>query len=551
MAGPTGRGGAEVAKAFEALARSIKRMAIHWHAQQRFAELLQPAHAELSGLLSRHGPLSVAVEPEALLYEGQAVLSEPARDTSLCFRLYRDGVRRLTFSPSLTFDELVGFARIAQPLEAEGAPTSREDAALELWKADLPSIGYQTVETWEVARTADDAEELQAIGLRAVAALLASGLPPVAEEAAQRALPPLCGSADRDALDPPGGAGRLRRAALLVLRVVERKAAGRDLDSLAETLLRLVDEMLRERDATGLAATIEGLSHPDALPLLEKLARPLGEVARLQRLASIAADHVDLVVFGLPLWLGLLPDEAGSAMATVAVRTPAQSAREVFAAAALARLDSCRDVIDRALREAEPGVARALLGAARGIVAIERLALADEALHNPDPGIQLEAIRLLVARDPGRAVALLDPLLRHGAAGVRLAAAEILGGAADEDAIKVLLQRLRSPAIELAGQGERQVLFEAVGQQRSTIGFGFLSERLTSPLRPGVAPDRAVEDQLLAVRALALDGSDRCLRVLEFIASSGQRHAAAVVQAARAAAQRLREGAGRGTAGGR
>ena len=540
------RPAAEVAKAFEALARSIKRISNYRHARDKFGEYLQPAHAELSAIVARHGNLTVSVEPTAFVYDGEAVLNEPAREVSLCFRLHRDGIRKLTFKSGLAFDDLLAFARIALPDALEGAEIGREDASLELWKADLQTLDYEAVPIYEVVRTEADRAQLQEIAARAQKALRAQGLTVAVEEEALAALEPLVLPAERDALDPLAGVQRLRRAALLLVRIVERRLAGRDLDSLTEALGRLFDEMLRQEDGQALGATLERLAQPATAELAHRLAPRLGEAWRLARLAAICLTNVDLLIFGLPVYLSLLPPDVGPALVEVLPGIEGRSVREAFASSAAARIRSSRRQYEEALRSGPAEVARALLGALHSVPQADRGALSSIALEHADPSVQTEAARALAGFDPRRAVEVLPPLLAHALPELRLAAAEALGTIREEAAAAVLLQRLRSPEIARADRAEREALFVALGRQRTASGFGLLSEKLTNPGRSGILKARAIEDQLLAVRGLAAEGSERSLRLLEFSIHPDQENPGVVVTACKAAAHHVRDALARG-----
>ena len=533
---------ADVAKAFEALSRSIKRISAYRHAPDRFADYLQPAFAELTSVLSRHGSVTVAIEPMAFLFDGEPVLHEPARETSLAFRLHRDGVRRLTFQPGLSFAELLAFARIALPDSLDGRELGREDAAIELWKADLTSIAHETAQVFELVRTDEARVQLEQIEGRVRSTLRSHGPALVVDEDAHAAMPPLLGAAERETLDPEGGVQRLRRAALLLVRIVERRLAGRDLDSLAESLGQLIDEMLRQGDGRALGATLERVALPAAAELQPKLSPRLGEQFRLVRLAAICTLDLDLLIFGLPVYLSFLRPEAGPALVGSLAFIEGKSVRDLFAAAAGARLAACRDAFAAGLHAGSPEVARSLLAALAAAPSGERGALAAVAIGHRDVSVAALAIKLLGLHDPRGAPGQLRPLLAHHLPEVRLAAATALGGLrGDEEATAALLDRMRSLEFGLVDRGEREVLFEMLGRQRSSAGFGYLSEKLTSPSRTPLLRARALEDQLHAIRGLAAEGTERTLRLLEFAAHPDQENPPVIVAAAKAAGNHVRE----------
>src|SRR3954468_24004380 len=126
--------------ALTSVARSFKRVSVYRHARDQHAGYMEGALADLSALLVRQPSVTLSVEPTALLFENEVVHAEPARESGLCFRLYRDGVRSITFHRGITLDELMALANVtmADP-QAEGG---REDAVTELWKSNFEHLEY-------------------------------------------------------------------------------------------------------------------------------------------------------------------------------------------------------------------------------------------------------------------------------------------------------------------------------------------------------------------------------------------------------------------------
>src|SRR5260370_1295190 len=131
---------AAVRDAMAALARSFKRVSVYRHARDQHAGYLESALSSMRALLELTPSVTLVVEPTALIFAGELVHNEPARETGFCFRLHRDGVRSLTFRRGLSIEELVALAYVAMAdPDAEGG---REDAVTELWKADLSPVAY-------------------------------------------------------------------------------------------------------------------------------------------------------------------------------------------------------------------------------------------------------------------------------------------------------------------------------------------------------------------------------------------------------------------------
>ena len=122
---------------------------------------------------------------------------------------------------------------------------------------------------------------------------------------------------------------------------------------------------------------------------------------------------------------------------------------------------------------------------------------------------------------------------------MRAAAAEALSssGAPPDEAAAAIVERLSSSKL---GEEDLGALYRALGRLGGPGARAFLSERLTRPAKGFLKRRRSEQEQLLAVEALAADGSMSALRLLEEAADPKRGHAPAVSSACRAAVERLR-----------
>lgn len=103
----------------------------------------------LSALVSEEGEVQLAVLESQLRCEDAVVLESPDRTDSLAFLLYRDGIRRLSFSPGLELQELRAFLRCLNRVAL--LTNDQDDLVTLLWEQDFHSIRYFAIE--ELART--------------------------------------------------------------------------------------------------------------------------------------------------------------------------------------------------------------------------------------------------------------------------------------------------------------------------------------------------------------------------------------------------------------
>jgi hypothetical protein len=514
----------EVRDAFTGLGRALKRVALYRRETGRHAEYIEPALAPLQALLARQPALTLSVLPTALVYAGEPVLGEQARENSVCFNLYRDGIRRLTFLAGLDLDELIVFVSAALPDEPGGI--GREDAVTELWKADLRFVQYAAVSGYQM-----DAEDTDVEGTAAASARARQSLDREAhdeeEERIAQAAPPLLSPKELAAFDPQEWTVLADRSARLILDIVQRDAAGRDLASLTDTLGKLLDEMLAHGTEHGaadaLADLLEGaarLDGPQAKELRTALGARIGDPTRLARMLDLSLKTAAEFARAVPAWLALLPPEAGGLLLDLLGARGREPEAARLANAAVDRLWTCRPAFEHMLRTGEESAVCALLAALRTVPAPFCASVAAQALVNPSSPVRIATLPL-VAADPVAALRHLGPLLRHSDAALRIAAAEALGScAASDGAARLLLVELEGPQAGRASHAEQVALHRALGRLGTSAGLRFLQERLTDNGGIFRRRSRLDDESLLAVQGLVADGSARAVEILDEAARS-------------------------------
>ena len=164
--------------------------------------------------------------------------------------------------------------------------------------------------------------------------------------------------------------------------------------------------------------------------------------------------------------------------------------------------------------------------------------MAIEALSHPDVDVRREAVALL-ASDPAQVAEQLGPLLDDPE--LRAAAADALATcrAKPDEAAAPIVERLSASSAKLP-DGDLAALYGALGRLGGAVARAFLYEKLAHPARGLLRRRRAEEEQLLAVDALAADGSMSALRLLEEAADPKRGLASTVSSACVAAVERLR-----------
>ncbi len=100
---------------------------------------------QLETFLQAYGNLRFELEKDRLIFQGEAILTEPPEDGNLPFTLFRDGIQWLEFQDGIEAKEIEEFLRILNKYrllsdEPEG------DLVTALWEAELPHIQHQVAE---------------------------------------------------------------------------------------------------------------------------------------------------------------------------------------------------------------------------------------------------------------------------------------------------------------------------------------------------------------------------------------------------------------------
>src|SRR5690242_10626519 len=122
--------------------------------------------------IDARGALVLEVRGYELLVGGEVVYHDRDREKSLAFRLYRDGIRRLTLTAEVGWDELVRLVEIVA-VRCTALRSTEEDLVTLLRKAELRGVHLEAVEGFVPAEEAPEpaAPAADEAGLRGAAEL--------------------------------------------------------------------------------------------------------------------------------------------------------------------------------------------------------------------------------------------------------------------------------------------------------------------------------------------------------------------------------------------
>ncbi len=426
-----------------ALSRAARSFVLYDPSNAVVRQLLGEYRDRSRAALDRHGALAFEVRPFEMACAGEVVYRELDREKSLAFRLFRDGVRRLTILPVVGWEELLQLLQILA-IRYTGVRQQEEDTVTLLRKAEFRGITLEAVEGFTPAEESPEPELDEKT------------------QRAQRAQPPAGWDTPLQKLPQPGPLAwrAVPDAELAPLRAQssEDEAALADLalsvarDLLAEAtrsawpvpnpdltafFSELRDGLLAEGNLLSVRRLLDLIREQGGGELRDTVLRGLGDARTLDLvLAAVPEDAAQLpaeMVPFLPL-LGidaaldrLLPDAGTS-----------DARRRLLLRIVLARLPREADAVLARLPTFEPRLVREL---ARAVVARapERASdVARQLLAQRDPSLRLEG---LAALDGATGVVPLRPvceLLSDPDLPLRVRAAELLGKHGDASVLEVL-----------------------------------------------------------------------------------------------------------------
>ena len=146
-------------EAVRALAHVARSFVLYDAVNERIRAFLEDARTRFEAFHATHGAMPLEIRPWDIVLGGEVVYTDKDRERSLAFRLYRDGVRRLTLHAELDWQELVLLIGILS-IRYKGVRTQEDDVVTLLWRADFKHIDVGAVEG--VIASEDDAVDFPA-----------------------------------------------------------------------------------------------------------------------------------------------------------------------------------------------------------------------------------------------------------------------------------------------------------------------------------------------------------------------------------------------------
>jgi hypothetical protein len=378
-------------------ARSFLLYDPHNEAVHRFIGLLL---SSLQEVLEAEQALSLSFQPFEVLFGGEPVYLNRDRERSLAFRLYRDGVRNLTFRKGFGWEEL---ARLLEVLSIRytGVNQREDDMVTLLWRARFEHLDVVAVEG--IVPEDDEPEAMgdAATGIPEEVDLPRPELPtpvgpsftPVSDEARKRLLDEVSEqSLPADCLSLLEGVRALMRDPVQPLR----------LRDVLHVFMEIREFLLAEDDLPALKRyltllwQLAGEDPPDWDPgrqeLIHDLLDSCGDRKAVRRLLrSVPPDERKLRPELLEVLDRACPDPVAAVVDILqaeegpAVRAIARQILERYGGSRL-------DLLQQRFQEAGGVVASDLLRVIAGIGGPDAVAFVARQSSHPDPAVQDEAL---------------------------------------------------------------------------------------------------------------------------------------------------------------
>lgn len=471
-----------------------------------FDKQVQSTARDLREATGEFGDIELHISTNRITCGDQVVYKSDARDNNLAFDLFRQGLRRLTFKPGVSDDEVRSFMVLFA--ECRSADQIDSDFVSTLWQESLPNIQYVAIDGF--TEKIFMSEQRFVAAFRSVIDDIVPGLVGMAEEDEGDRQP-----RPRDELD----------AADVVVQCETRELANRKAletgGDAARALINGAGEELPTFDHLIRLLGCLAVKHPSPLGdeelcdyVLEVLVayldrqawQPFADAVRTLRQLCEAGDRFEAPVAARlrTLFAALGGSRLASALAarldpeqtdfTAWIRWHFVTAAALTAPEILQAVNTCehapgKDFLKELLRR-------------QGTEALDPWA---ERLKDPNPGVVLEVLDVILGSDLGeQARPLLMETLRHEDGSVRARAVEGLFGAYDLKVREALLPHLKDPDTKVR---------RAVVTQFAAAGDRSVCPYLASTIRSDIFVQFDEDEQRLYFESLARLGGERFVDV--------------------------------------
>ena len=434
---PAGRAANAALRCFSKAARAFTLYEAQNEAVRRFLEEYQ---ATMRDFLAAHGALDLEVRSFELALRGEVVHTEKDREKSLAYRLFRDGIRRLTIEPGASWEEQLKLLEILS-VRFIGVRQQEEDVVTLLTRAAFRSIAFEST-----------------------SGLVSSEKDEEGEAAAPRARPAARDfPKDFDGPTPPVLPPRLLGCFPIPPAALQGFEQEESAEALPGNAVRMVRELMDDATQEELKTMVPAVEEVRDFLLAELEVKHLRDLARV-----VAGQHGKAAaILGPSLRPLAAPFTLHKLLATVPHGEPAPDALvellDLLARYGADLLDPLVDRIGAALEKPASGAAPAALDPALETLAVRAAHGKKDRvlarLAQSEPALTEVLLRILQSVEPGALLEAAKPLLSNEHADAQLIGVRLLDEAfAGEATEPQLLSALQSEQAPVRSPGPGRVV---------------------------------------------------------------------------------------------
>ncbi len=533
---------------FQAFGVAVKNVALYRHQASGFARFLSPAMRALSEFHRDFGSLTVRVKPFDFFMSGESVFHDDGKLENMIYKIYREGIRTLTFGVGMTIDGLYTFIDLV-------LKTPRKLGSVELnsllWKEQIPHFAYLMLEGFQDDDGEEEEEELDEIvdylrrriysvgrdsinfrGLSQEDINLHQTLATAEDQRALRiGVRPLSDEeidAINELLEDEQEVLPLK-ATELILMLLTQFDRPEEIEQLEEIILPVAENLLLIHDFHALCFLVEDMLyvgeeiHPSARDAFERLQdnllRQLATPERLNPVLDILnkTNLTEDMQYEIQAYLILLGEAVHDALLD---RLPAltSAARRIIFDTLLRQKQGgkfVQGIIKRYMDETM--ILIDFIAAGKMIPGTFDLPTLKAFVASSVPMVRMEGLLALHAQYPEKAIIAAHQLLYENHPATHRAAIEVLGKAG-ADGVATLMEYVRSPDFRKLSDKDQESVFRELGRTQSRYVFAWFLDILSqkSNIFKTLLRSSIDRQKFLAIEGLIASENLKAIQIIEY-----------------------------------
>jgi len=516
----------------------LKNTATYDANNSTFQKSIDMLYTGLKAFLNEHETLALRIRKKEIAFDDQVVYVPIGRSDALVHPLYRDGVRKLTFSKDLTREELTSFAETL--VEARETDPYDSDLVTALWERDLANITYEAenvyLENLEGGGIDDLAEEirtarekgpepdgsepadflLKELGLASgTGASLEAEVESLTEEDIEKFRSQVMDEDDSRILE---------RSSSICLEILESTSKDDVFRRTAHFLGEICDWLVSVQEFMPVCSIISDLRAIAQRPevpestreAISDVIRKRGGSEKLSEIESRMEEMGDAKREGLFCYLGQMDAVAIPPLCRTLAEAETRRVRYMLARAiSIVAKDSVQD-LEPFLRDNRWYVVRNIAMILGMIATQDTLPYLEEVSRHPEARVRREVARALGRVRKPEGLPALKVLMRDDNKMIRQAAVSAAGVIGGDSAGTLLEDTILGKEFEMKATDEKRRFMEVYGALGSD-GVGFLKAYIE-----GKQGDASESSRACAVYGLATAGGSAARRTLKKLLAGGE-----------------------------